>query len=129
MADISTMNSLNSFGINSRYILRSTRKEVEVIAFNLVENGARHDNDWVSYIDSEGNEHVKESLNIQFDFKASNALSETFTKIFDSPKYPSTENNRIFETAKELLVHKSYTIDDAIDAAKELVVKTKDLEI
>ena len=129
MADISTMNSLNSFGINSKYILRSTGEEVEVITSNIVENGARHDNDWVSYIDSKGNEYIKEALNLQFDFKASSAMSKVFTKMFDSPKYPSTENSRIFETAKELLAHKSYTIDDAIYAAKELVLKTKDLEV
>ena len=60
----------SSVGFNCKYILRSTGEEVEVVAFNQAENGERNESDWVTYIDSEGNEHIREKLNIQLDFKA-----------------------------------------------------------
>jgi hypothetical protein len=38
--------------------------------------GDRTDEDWVTYIDSKGKEHIKESLNIQLDFKP--VVNDTF---------------------------------------------------
>ena len=56
--------------IGSKSILRSTGEEVEIIDFEAKERGDRTDEDWVTYIDSNGKEHIKEHLNIQLDFKS-----------------------------------------------------------
>jgi hypothetical protein len=50
-------------------ILRSTGEEVEIVDAEIKERGAANEEDWVSYIDSNNVEHIKEHLNIQFDFK------------------------------------------------------------
>ena len=86
-----------------KFILRSTGEEVEVIDSEVKERGARSDEDWVTYIDSQGKEHIREHLNIQLDFKA--VVNDTFNKVFDfaANKMPTTRNNRIFEVAKELV--------------------------
>lgn len=39
------------------------------------------------------------------------------------PELPSSRNCRIFEVAKDLVIHKDYKIDAAIEKAKELVDK------
>ena len=96
----------NTFTIPSfigKSILRSAEEEVEIIDFNLPNRGMRtnskdltfEEGDWVTYIDSEGKEHIKEHLNIQFDFKP--VMSDTFDKVFDfaTNKMPTTRNNRI----------------------------------
>ena len=116
-------NMPNQLGISGKHILRKTGEEVEVITFNQVENGARNEDDWVTYIDSEGNEHIKEHLNMQLDFKASDAFSQAFSSLLSFPKYeaPSTENSRLYETAKGLLIEKDCSVDRAIALAKRLV--------
>ena len=48
--------------IGGKSILRSTGEEVEIIDSQFGERGARTDEDWVTYIDSEGKEHIKEHL-------------------------------------------------------------------
>lgn len=118
-------------GITSMYVNRNTGEEVEVIAFNQVEDGARNDGDWITYIDSNGKEHIKEHLNSQLDFKPSDKLMDMFNKIMSPPEFkpvklpelPSSRNCRIFEVAKELVIHKDYKIDAAIQKATELVDK------
>lgn len=120
--------------ISGKSILRSTGEEVEIIDFNLPNRGMRTDpkdltfeeGDWVTYIDSEGNEHIKEHLNLQLDFKS--VVNDTWNKVFDfakDNKIPTTRNCRIFEVAKELLINPQfdYTIDTAIDVATKLVDK------
>ena len=121
--------------IASKYILRSTGEEVEVIDFNLPNRGMRtetkdltltfDEGDWVTYIDFNGKEHIKEHLNIQLDFKA--VANDTFGKLLDIAKpnkFPSTRNNRIFEVAKALLVNNDYSdVEDIVSKATELVDK------
>jgi len=107
----------------SKYIIRSTQEEVEVVAFNQVENGARSNDDWVTYIDSQGKEHIKEHLNIQLDFKAK--ISDVWSKIMDfssKNKYPTERNRRIYDVAKELFFRNN-SIDDAVTIATQLVDK------
>ena len=41
--------------IGGKSILRSTGEEVEIIDAEIKERGARSDEDWVTYIDSNGN--------------------------------------------------------------------------
>lgn len=129
MENKSVLNSENPFTFDTKYIIRKTKKEAEVVAFNLVENGARNEDDWVTYIDDKGKEHIKEKLNIQLDFKAIPTIPDMFKNFLETPKFPSPDNNRIYEMAKGLILNKSYPVDRAIAVAKEFVAKVKDLEI
>lgn len=77
--------------------------------------------DWVTYIDSNGKEHIKEHLNIQLDFKP--VVNDTWNKVFDfakSNKMPTTRNCRIFEVAKELVKNGSQ-VSAAVSIATRLV--------
>lgn len=117
--------------IGGKSILRSTGEEVEIIDFNLPNKGMRteakdltfEEGDWVTYIDSNGNEHIKEHLNIQLDFKT--VANETFNKLLDiaKPHITTTRNNRIFEVAKELFLnyYKTITSKEAVLMATSLV--------
>lgn len=114
--------------IGGKSILRSTGEEVEVIDFNLPNKGMRtetkdltfEEGDWVTYIDSEGKEHIKEHLNIQLDFKT--IVNDTFNKLLDvaKPHITTTRNNRIFEVAKELIKN-GRNVSNAVSIAKQLV--------
>lgn len=111
--------------IGGKSILRSTGEEVEVIDSQIKERGARSDEDWVTYIDSEGKEHIREHLNIQLDFKP--VVNDNFNKVFDfaTNKMPTTRNCRIFEVAKELFMESQSTenIPQIVEAAAMLVDK------
>lgn len=111
--------------IGGKSILRSTGEEVEIIDAEIKERGARNDEDWVTYIDSNGKEHIKEHLNLRLDFKP--IINDTFNNVFDfatKNKMPTTRNSRIFELAKELYVHSSrFTVDDSVIIATKLVDK------
>jgi hypothetical protein len=118
--------------VANKYIIRSTGEEVEVIAFNLPNQGMRTEaneniyeqGDWVTYIDSEGKEHIRETLNIQLDFKAQ--VSDMWDKMLDvakANKYPTERNRRVFDTAQKLILSKAMSIEDAVDTAVELVDK------
>lgn len=111
--------------IGGKSILRSTGEEVEIIDFEAKERGDRTDEDWVTYIDSNGKEHIKEHLNFQLDFKP--VVNDTWNKVFDfakDNKIPTTRNSRIFEVAKTLYIDNCvYSIEDAVRVATELVDK------
>ena len=106
--------------IGGKSILRSTGEEVEIIDFEAKIRGDRADEDWVTYIDSKGSEHIKEHLNIQLDFKP--VVNDTFNKVFDfaTNKMPTTRNSRIFEVAKEL-VKNGINVTTAVRKARQLV--------
>lgn len=107
--------------IGGKSILRSTGEEVEVIDSQIKERGARSDEDWVTYIDSQGKEHIRENLNIQLDFKT--VANDMFSKVMDfakSNKMPTTRNSRIFEVAKELVKNGSH-VSTAVSVARQLV--------
>lgn len=108
--------------IYGKSILRSTGEEVEIIDSEIKERGARSDEDWVTYIDSDGNEHIKEHLNMQLDFKP--VVNDTWNKVFDfaaKSKMPTIRNSRIFEVAKELIVKGVIPISVAVSTATQLV--------
>jgi len=107
--------------IGGKMVLRSTGEEVEIIDFEAKERGDRSEFDWVTYIDSNGKEHIKEHLNIRLDFKP--MMNDAFNKVFDiatKSKMPSTRNSRIFEVAKELVKGGSH-VSTAVSIAKQLV--------
>ena len=117
--------------IGGKSILRSTGEEVEVIDFNLPNRGMRtetkdltfEEGDWVTYIDSQGKEHIKEHINIQLDFKP--VVNDTWNKVFDfakNNKMPTTRNCRIYEIAKEIwLKDWGMNYKDAIENATKFV--------
>lgn len=112
--------------IGGKSILRSTGEEIEIIDFEAKERGDRTDEDWVTYIDSNGKEHIKEHLNFQLDFKP--VVNDTWNKVFDfakNNKMPTTRNCRIFEVAKELYLNRDrgYGIGEAVEVATNLVDK------
>lgn len=114
--------------IGGKMVLRRTGEEVEIIDSNMPNRGMRtepkdltfEEGDWVTYIDSKGKEHIKEHLNIQFDFKP--VVNDTFNKVFDfaANKMPTTRNSRIFEVAKELVKNGS-PVSTAVSVARQLV--------
>lgn len=109
--------------IGGKSILRNTGEEVEIIDAEIKERGARSEEDWVTYIDSNNKEHIKEHLNLQLDFKP--VVNDTWNKVFDfakDNKRPTTRNCRIFEVAKEL-VKAGKGVEYATTIAKELVDK------
>lgn len=90
-----------------KYRLRETDEPVEVVAWETAEKGTRSDSDWVSYIDALGNEHVKEHLTLEWDFK----VESPFGGGFGSSLLENTLNSfdpreaRRYELAKEFLLH------------------------
>lgn len=106
----------------SKCIIRSTGEEVEIIDSSIKERGARSEEDWVSYIDSNNVEHIKEHLNIQFDFKPT--VTDTWSKIFDytnKSSLPTTRNCRIFDAAKTFIVEFHCDTEEAVRKATEFV--------
>ena len=107
--------------IGGKSILRSTGEEVEIIDFEAKERGDRTDEDWVTYIDSNGKEHIKEHLNMQLYFKT--VVNDTFNKLLDvaKPHITTTRNSRIFEVAKEYLLKWNVEAKVAVEIATKLV--------
>ena len=111
-------------------ILRSTGEEVEIIDAEIKERGARRDEDWVTYIDSNSKEHIKEHLNLQLDFKP--VLNDTWNKVFDfakANKMPNTRNCRIYEVAKEIWLkdwgmHYKDAVENATRFVDEVGIET-----
>lgn len=120
------------------YAIRATGEEVEVTSFNQPSKGERSEEDWVTYIDKDGVEHIKEHLNMELDFVTSDVmikyLSELFkpTKFETKPiKFPGINIGRTFEVAKGLYVNGMDTdaaIDKAIEFVKVFSDKCKDIE-
>lgn len=109
--------------IVGKMTMRKTGEEVEVIAFEQKMDGARSDDDWVTYIDKDGKEHIREHLNLQLDFKAvANDALQQIMEFAMPHKIPSERNKRVYETAKEIFLNlDGYEITDAVETAKELV--------
>lgn len=105
-------------------IFRKTGEEVEVIDFESKERGTRSDEDWVTYIDSKGEEHLKEHLNVHLDFKPAKDMMNVFDKFMSEDwrkGMPSTENARLYEVTKELVIQRFMAPDEAFDKAKRVV--------
>lgn len=88
-----------------RYRLRKTDELVEVIAWETAEKGSRSENDWVSYIDSHGEEHVKEHLTLEWDLVIDNPLDSLMTK-WEPMKLPEFDpwEQRRYELVKEMFL-------------------------
>lgn len=110
-------------------IIRKTGEEVEIVASDQPKHGERSNEDWVTYIDSNEEEHIKEHLNLQLDFKPCDMLDK-FKSMWNTQafttKFPSSYNTRYYDIVKELVLSHSYPIDKACAKAKEIVDATKD---
>lgn len=90
-----------------KYRLRETDEPVEIVAWETADKGARSESDWVSYIDAGGNEHIKERLTLEWDFK----VESPFGGGFGSSLLENTLNSfdprevRRYELAKEFFLH------------------------
>ena len=88
-----------------KYRLRKTDEPVEIVAWETAEKGARSENDWVSYIDADGNEHVKDHLTLEWDFVIDSPLDKMLKKLEPTklPEFDTWEQRR-YELAKEFVV-------------------------
>lgn len=101
--------SMDFFGspfsvLGVKKIMRKTGEVVEVIASDIKDNGARSDGDWVSYIDSNGVEHIKEHLNLQFDFKDEDTWQARMDKLLEEAKGIDRWEQRRYELVKEMFL-------------------------
>lgn len=86
-----------------KYRLRKTDEPVEIVAWETAEKGARSESDWVSYIDADGNEHVKEHLTLEWDFVIDSPFENLMSKWEPTKlsEYDPWEARR-YELAKEI---------------------------
>lgn len=110
-----------------KYRLRKTDELVEIVAWETTEKGARNENDWVSYIDSSGVEHIKEHLTLEWDFVIDSPFEKLISGGFGSglDKYDQWEARR-FELVKDLVVENGDDPDTAIEWANEIISKLKE---
>lgn len=90
-----------------KYRIRKTDELVEVVAWETADKGARNENDWVSYIDASGVEHIKEHLTLEWDFKVESPFGGGFgSSLLDKTlnSFDPCESRR-YELAKEFLLH------------------------
>jgi len=112
------------------YLSRKTGEEVEIIAWETIDKGAKSENDWVSYIDSKGEAHIKEKGTLEWDFKINNP----FNKCLDyTPKFPEFDvwDSRKWDLIKEMIIsdnYKHFDVDFIIKIANQAVEKYKELE-
>lgn len=110
-----------------KYRLRKTDGPVEIIAWETAEKGARSENDWVSYIDSDGNEHIKEHLTLEWDFVAEDPFSGGILGgLTDSIVKMDPWEQRRYDLAKEFML-KGHAVDerDAVAMADNLIAELK----
>lgn len=109
-----------------KYRLRKTDEQVEIVAWETTEKGARSESDWVSYIDAQGNEHIKEHLTLEWDFVIDSPFEKIISGGFGSslPAFDPWESRR-FELVKEFVVENGDDPDTAIEWADEIISKLK----
>ena len=88
-----------------KYRLRKTDELVEIVAWETTEKCARNENDWVSYIDSNGVEHIKEHLTLEWDFVIQTPFEKGFFDAIkpDLPTFDPWEARR-YELTKGFIV-------------------------
>ena len=113
-----------------KYRLRKTDEPVEIVAWDTAEKGARSESDWVSYIDADGNDHVKEHLTLEWDFVAEDPFSGGILGgLTESIAKMDPWEARRYELAKEFVMKGlAKSARGAVAMADKLIVelKTKD---
>ena len=114
-----------------KYRLRETDEPVEIVAWETADKGARSENDWVSYIDAGGNEHIKEHLTLEWDFVLESPFENDILKKFvkgELPQFDPWEQRR-YELVKEYvlrdLAHENVNSDRAVLFADDVIAAMK----
>lgn len=112
-----------------KYHLRKTDELVEIVAWETVEKGARNENDWVSYIDADGNEHIKEHLTLEWDFVIDSPFENLMSK-WEPTKFPEYDawEARRYELVKGMWLDKSFgglTIPEMVSCADDIIAALK----
>lgn len=113
-----------------KYRLRKTDELVEIVAWETAEKGSRSENDWVSYIDSHGEEHVKEHLTLEWDFVMDSPFDSLMSN-FEPTKLPEFDpwEARRYELAKEYvlreLANDKVNTDKAVAFADDVIAALK----
>lgn len=110
-----------------KYRLRKTDEPVEIVSWETAEKGARSENDWVSYIDFNGNEHIKEHLTLEWDFVLESPFENDILKKFvkgELPQFDPWESRR-YELVKEYVLGKDKTVGYAVSAADVIIAALK----
>lgn len=113
-----------------KYRLRKTDEQVEIVAWETAEKGARNESDWVSYIDASGVEHIKEHLTLEWDFVIDSPF-ESMMKKFELTKLPEFDpwEARRYELVKEFVLRALGTdrvnVDKAVAFADNIIATLK----
>lgn len=113
-----------------KYRIRKTDELVEIVAWETTVKGARRETDWVSYIDSHGNEHIMEHLTLEWDFVIQTPFEKGFLDAMtpDYLKYDPWETRR-YEMVKEYvlrdLASDNVNVDKAVAFADDVIAKLK----
>lgn len=109
-----------------KYRLRKTDEPVEIVAWETAEKGARSESDWVSYIDADGNEHIKEHLTLEWDFVIDSPFENLMSK-WEPTKFPEYDawEARRYELAKEFVMVKDDCLADAVLKADAMITAVK----
>lgn len=111
-----------------KYRLRKTDEPVEIVAWETIEKGARNENDWVSYIDSAGNEHIMEHLTLEWDFVIDSPFEKMINN-FEPTKFSEYDpwESRRYELVKEMFLSDKYDgkIGDYVETADEIITALK----
>ena len=109
-----------------KYRLRKTDELVEIVAWETTVKGARSENDWVSYIDSHGNEHIMERLTLEWDFVTDSPFEKMLSGGFGSglDKFDPWEARR-YELVKEFVMMKGDCLADAVLKADAMIAALK----
>ncbi len=111
--------------IPMKYRLRKTDEQVEVIEHNTVEKGARNDNDWVSFIDSQGGEHIKEHLTLEWDFILESPFENSLLNLSTSLTDIDIWETRRYELVKTMVIDQGHDIDVSIRKVDYIIDKLK----
>lgn len=109
-----------------KYRLRKTDEPVEIVAWETTVKGARSETDWVSYIDSHGNEHIMERLTLEWDFVIDSPFENLMNK-FEPMKLTEFDpwETRRYDLVKEFVTDGLADIEGAVAMADELITKLK----
>lgn len=109
-----------------KYRLRKTDEPVEIVAWETAEKGARSENDWVSYIDADGNEHIKEHLTLEWDFVIDSPFEKMINN-FEPTKFSEYDpwDERRYELTKEFVFVREMCVEEAVFWADEIIQKLK----
>lgn len=110
-----------------KYRLRKTDESVEIVAWETVEKGARNENDWVSYIDAQGNEHVKEHLTLEWDFVIDSPIDKMLSGGWGSLDKLDLWEARRYELVKGMYLSDEYSgeISDYVETADAIISALK----